>query len=47
MEHDRAGTRSRAHDDAIAELEWQPPYHPHTLFSMTHGDYTISVDFDR
>lgn len=47
MEHDRAGRRSRAHDDAIVELPWAPPYDPTTLIQNTHGDYTVSVHFDR
>jgi len=47
MEHDRAGTRSRPRDHAIAEFEWAPPFDPHVELSSSNGDYSIAVRFDR
>ena len=45
-EHDRAGTRSRAHDDVLIALEWLPPFAP-LVRSDPAGHYTASVGFNK
>jgi len=45
-EHDRAGTRARAHDDVLIALEWLPPFAP-LLQSDPAGHYTARVGFNK
>ena len=45
-EHDRAGTRSRAHDDVLIGLDWLPPYAP-LVRSDAAGHYTARVAFNK
>ena len=47
MEHDRAGRSSRAHDDAVLELDWAPPFDATTMIQAGTGDYQLRVRFDR
>ena len=45
-EHDRAGTRSRAHDDVLIALDWLPPFAP-LVRSDPAGHYTARVAFNK
>lgn len=45
-EHDRAGTRSRAHDDVLIALDWLPPFTP-LVQGDAAGHYTARLAFDK
>jgi hypothetical protein len=45
-EHDRAGTRSKAHDDIVLAFDWSPPFGPAT-HSDPDGHYTAQIGFNR
>jgi hypothetical protein len=45
-EHDRAGTRSAAHDDVLIDVSWAPPFVPLTR-AEAHGHYLLVVNFDK
>jgi uncharacterized protein DUF4157 len=45
-EHDRAGTKSAAHDDVLIALDWLPPFGT-VVRSDPGGHYTARVGFDK
>jgi hypothetical protein len=45
-EHDRAGTRSAAHDDVLIGLDWLPPFAP-LVQSDAAGHYTARLAFNK
>jgi len=45
-EHDRAGRRSRAHDDVLISLDWLPPHAPLVQHDPA-GHYTARVAFNK
>jgi hypothetical protein len=46
QEHDRAGTRSAAHDDLLISIDWSPPFAAVSV-NDAGNHYTARVTFDR